>query len=189
LTRHVDINIIERVSTVPKTNLVNLQNFEPVPFTTTLLVRDTCLCLYVQRAARALARRFDEALKPAGINNGQFSLLMSLNRPSMPGVPPATMSSVAQLLGMDRTTLTAAVKTLAARGLLEVHPDTGDRRVRHLRLTPAGMEVLVQAVPIWTATHAEVEAALASPDQLRTALNQLSGQPSAPCAPTPSADI
>lgn len=171
------------MSTVPKTNS---PDFSPVPFTTTLLVRDTCLCLYVQRAARALARRFDEALKPVRINNGQFSLLMSLNRPNMPGVPPATMSSVAQLLGMDRTTLTAAVKTLAGRGLLEVHPDLDDRRVRHLRLTPAGYEVLASAVPIWTRTHAEVEAALLSPEQLRSDLNQLSGQSAASCAPLPS---
>jgi hypothetical protein len=49
-------------------------------FETTLLVRDSCLCLHVQRAARALARRFDEALRPVQLTNGQFSLLMSLNR-------------------------------------------------------------------------------------------------------------
>ncbi|MBN9440976.1 MAG: MarR family transcriptional regulator, partial [Bosea sp.] len=52
-----------------------------VPFQTTLHVRDHCLCLYVQRAARVLARRFDEALRPHGLTNEQFSLLMSLNRP------------------------------------------------------------------------------------------------------------
>lgn len=44
-----------------------------VPFETTLLVRDTCLCLHVQRAARALARYFDDELRPSGLNNGQFS--------------------------------------------------------------------------------------------------------------------
>jgi hypothetical protein len=62
-----------------------------VPFSTTLLVRDNCLCLHVQRAARALARRFDDALRPVGLTNGQFSLLMSLNRPDAPGVPRATV--------------------------------------------------------------------------------------------------
>src|SRR3979490_314183 len=66
-------------------------------------VRDCCLCLHVQRAARALARRFDEALRSLDLTNGQFSLLMSLNRPE----PPA-MTAVASLLAMDRTTLTAA---------------------------------------------------------------------------------
>jgi hypothetical protein len=50
-------------------------------YETTILVRDSCLCLHVQRAARALARRFDNALRPLGLTNGQFSLMMSLNRP------------------------------------------------------------------------------------------------------------
>src|SRR6202050_1017193 len=86
-----------------------------VPFETTLLVRDCCLCLHVQRAARALARRFDEALRPLDLTNGQFSLLMSLNRPK----PPA-MGAVASLLVMDRTTLTAALKPLERRGLVKV---------------------------------------------------------------------
>ncbi|RVO21769.1 MarR family transcriptional regulator, partial [Sinorhizobium meliloti] len=58
----------------------------PIPFSTTLFVRDTCLCLHVQRAARALARRFDEALRPLEITNGQFSLMMSLNRPDPPSM-------------------------------------------------------------------------------------------------------
>src|SRR5271157_3483898 len=94
-----------------------------VPFETTLMVRDTCLCLHVQRAARALARRFDEALRPLGLTNGQFSLMMSLNRPE-----PPSMGSVAALLAMDRTTLTAALKPLERRGLIKVVPDPKDRR-------------------------------------------------------------
>jgi DNA-binding MarR family transcriptional regulator len=126
-----------------------------VPFATTLLVRDTCLCLHVQRAARALARRFDEALRPAGLTNGQFSLLMSLNRP----MPPA-MGSVASLLAVDRTTLTAALKPLERRGLVEITGDPADRRSRLLTLTPAGRTVLASAVPIWEATHAVVDGLL-----------------------------
>ena len=87
------------------------------PFETTLLVRDTCLCLHAQRAARALARRFDLALKPTGLTSGQFSLLMSLNRPE-----PPKLGSVAALLAMDRTTLTANLKPLERRDLIEVGP-------------------------------------------------------------------
>src|ERR1700710_2293748 len=119
-----------------------------VPFETTIEVRDTCLCLHTQRAARALARRFDAALKPVGLTNGQFSLLMSLNRP----VPPP-MAPVAHLLAMDRTTLTAALKPLERRGLVEVRVDPADQRNRLLVLTNAGREVLASAVPIWRATH------------------------------------
>src|SRR4029453_3560753 len=92
-----------------------------VPFETTVHVRDHCLCLAAQRAARALARRFDEALKPAGITSGQFSLLMSLNRPE-----PPTIGAVADLLAMDRTTLTANLKPLERRGLVTMRVDQSD---------------------------------------------------------------
>src|SRR6185437_14048620 len=87
-------------------------------FETTLLVRNTCLCLHSQRAARAIARRFDIALKPVGITSGQFSLLMSLNRPG-----PPNLSSVASLLAMDRTTLTANLKPLERRRFVETAAD------------------------------------------------------------------
>jgi DNA-binding MarR family transcriptional regulator len=126
-----------------------------IPYATTLLVRDTCLCLHVQRAARALARRFDEALRPVGLTNGQFSLMMSLNRPDPPG-----MGAIASLLAMDRTTLTAALKPLERRGLVAVTADPADRRSRLLTLTPAGMALLSRAVPVWESTHAELEGLL-----------------------------
>jgi DNA-binding MarR family transcriptional regulator len=130
-----------------------------VPFETTLHVRDTCLCLHVQRAARALARRFDAELRPLELTNGQFSLLMSLNRPT-----PAGMAGVADLLAMDRTTLTANLKPLERRGLLTVAIDPDDRRGRRLTLTDAGRALLAKAVPVWRRTHAEIERQLARPD-------------------------
>lgn len=142
-----------------------------VPFTTTLEVRDTCLCLHTQRAARALGRRFDEALRPVGLTNGQFSLLMSLNRPHPPPIGP-----VARLLAMDRTTLTAALKPLQRRGLVAISPDPADRRSRLLTLTDAGASLLAAAMPIWRDTHRAVERDLpgGDGDSLRAALNALS---------------
>jgi DNA-binding MarR family transcriptional regulator len=130
-----------------------------IPFATTLHIRDRCLCLQVQRAGRKIARRFDEALRPVGLTNGQFSLLISLNRPE-----PARMGSLAALLAMDRTTLTAALKPLERRGLIEVAVDPADRRGRVLTITPAGRSLLADAVPIWKRTHAQVENLLAGAD-------------------------
>lgn len=140
-------------------------------FEITHRVRDSCLCLHLQRAARVVARRFDEALRPLGLTNGQFSLLMSLNRPEA-----ASMSSVCTLLAMDRTTLTANLKPLERRGLVKVTVDEKDRRSRRLTLTSAGRALLVAAVPIWESTHAAIERLLgrSSPDRLRADLRALS---------------
>ena len=142
-----------------------------VPFETTLLVRDCCLCLHVQRAARALARRFDEVLRPFGLTNGQFSLLMSLNRPE-----PPSMGPVASLLAMDRTTLTAALKPLERRGLVKVLKDPSDRRSRILKLTTDGQDLLASAVPAWERTHHEIEQQIPGkdPDDFRKSLRALS---------------
>lgn len=142
-----------------------------VPYDATLMVRDCCLCLHMQRAARNLARIFDDVLRPLDLTNGQFSLLMSLNRPH----PPA-MKDVSSLLAMDRTTLTAALKPLERRGLVVIEQDPNDKRSRLLGLTPAGQRLLAQAFPLWVQTHAEIEKQFAPEevDQLRQQLRALS---------------
>lgn len=142
----------------------------PAPsFATTIEVRDSCLCLHLQRAARVVARRFDAALRPLGLTSGQFSLLMSLNRPE-----PPSIGSVADLLAMDRTTLTANLKVLERRRLVAVTPDPADRRTHRLALTPSGRALLAEAVPIWRRTHAAIEVEVACPDRLRVDLRALS---------------
>jgi DNA-binding MarR family transcriptional regulator len=142
-----------------------------LPFEITLRVRDTCLCLHLQRAARAVARRFDAALRPLGLTNGQFSLLMSLNRPDAPSI-----GSVSALLAMDRTTLTANLKPLERRGLVEMTIDETDKRTHRLTLTPSGRALLVAALPAWKRTHAAIERVLPrpNPDNLRAGLRALS---------------
>jgi DNA-binding MarR family transcriptional regulator len=142
-----------------------------LPYATTLFIRDTCLCLHVQRAARALARRFDEELRPLGLTNGQFSLMNALNRPQ-----PASMKTVAALLAMDRTTLTAALKPLERRGLVELTIDPKDRRGRLMKLTPAGRRLLAEAIPLWQGMHMAVDTLLghADPHRLRGDLRAIS---------------
>ena len=151
-----------------------------VPRETTLAIRDTCLCLHVQRAARSLARLFDEAFRGVGLTHGQFSLLNALNRPQPPG-----MGDVARVLAMDPTTLTANVKPLARAGLVEVRTDDADRRARRLALTPAGQEALARAVPIWKRTHAALERRMADSDRLRVELRELL-EPAEGVHPSPS---
>lgn len=157
IDKKVDINIYWCMSNAPT-----------VSFETTLHVKDHCLCLAAQRAARALARRFDEAMRPLGLTSGQFSLLMSLNRPT-----PPSIGSVAELLAMDRTTLTANLKPLERRGLLTSGVDPADRRGRRLSLTDEGRAVLAAATPIWIGSHAELDTIVADGAGLREGLRAL----------------
>lgn len=138
----------------------------PAAFATTLHIRDHCLCLHAQRAARALSRRFDEAFRPYGITSGQFSLMNGLNRPE-----PPTIGAVASLLAMDRSTVTANLKPLERAGLVTIAVDTQDRRGRRVGLTDAGRDLLARATPVWISEHAAVEAELpADADALRVGL-------------------
>ena len=150
---------------------MTLKKTEP-SYDTTREVRDTCLCLHVQRGARALARRFDEAFRALDLTHGQFSLLMSLNRPD-----PPPLGAVASLIGMDRTSLTAKLKPLERRKLVRVQTDAEDQRTRRLVLTDEGRALLARAVPLWRKTHAELETALPPKRQadIRAAMNALSG--------------
>jgi DNA-binding MarR family transcriptional regulator len=144
-------------------------NDTPVSRETTLAIRDRCLCLHVQRAARVLARAFDDAFRELGLTHGQFSLLNALNRSSPPG-----MGGVARLLAMDPTTLSANVKPLVRAGWIEVRTDEADRRARRLALTPAGHEALARAVPVWKRTHARLDRLTPEPERLCAELRALS---------------
>ena len=91
---------------------------------------------------------FDDAFRPFGLNNFQFSLLMMLNRPS-----PPTIGGLAESLAMDRTTITANLKPLERRGLLTVRRDDKDSRVKLVTLTSAGHSLLAKCVERWQAAN------------------------------------
>jgi DNA-binding MarR family transcriptional regulator len=132
-------------------------------------IRDTCLCLHVQRAARALARRFDQAFRPLELTHGQFSLMNALN-----GSGRANVTRVSEILAMDRTTLTANLKPLERRGLVSLTADPTDRRSKRIALTARGRALLRRAIPIWRRAHAELDRELGgSPARLRSALAKL----------------
>ena len=138
-----------------------------IPIETGREVRDRCLCFHTQRAARMLARRFDNAFLPFGITNQQFSMMMMLNNAGNPSI-----GQVADFLAMDRTTLTAALKALERRGFVTIARDEDDRRSKRISLKPAGMKSLKSALPVWRSEHAKVEAEMrgADPNALREML-------------------
>lgn len=141
-------------------------------------VRDSCLCLATQRAARRLARRFDRAFQPIGLTNGQFSALMFLAG----GVDAP--AALAERLAMDRTTVIALLKALQRRELVETAEAPGERR-RRLALSPSGRALLGRALPIWREEHAQLERSAPRLPEGRDLLAALAQAPLTSPAPAP----
>jgi DNA-binding MarR family transcriptional regulator len=114
-----------------------------------------CVCLGLRKAARAVSRRYDRALRPLGLTSGQFGIGAALLRDQ--AVP---LGDLAQALGMDRTTLNHNLKPLIKRGLVRDIPNPEDRRVRALQLTREGRAVMRKAIPLWQQAQADAAARL-----------------------------
>jgi DNA-binding MarR family transcriptional regulator len=124
-----------------------------IPVATVAEIRDTCLCFAAQRAARKLARRFDRLFAPLGITNQQFSLMVALA-----GAWQPRLGELAAFLGMDTTTMSAAVRPLQKAGLIVLEADASDARARRPRLTEGGRGTVARAVPLWREEHRRLEA-------------------------------
>ncbi len=102
-----------------------------------------CTCGNLRKATRAVTRLYDAALQPAGLKATQFSLLAALSK-----VGDAPLTRLAEILAMDRTTLTRNLKPLVNKGLIGIGHDE-DQRIRMVGLTAAGKRVFKHALPAW----------------------------------------
>src|SRR5690348_10692733 len=115
----------------------------------TLSVR-ACICAGIRRVDRAVTQFYDEALAPSGLRITQFTLLATLSEAGS-----INMNRLAELMSMDRTTLTRNLEPLTRQGF--VRSEEGeDRRVRLIMLTVEGKAVLAQALPLWQQAQARI---------------------------------
>ena len=103
-----------------------------------------CLCLSARRAARQLTQYYDRAMRPSGLRVTQFQLLAAIGE-----AQPVTQQAIAELMAMDRTTLTRNIALLVRDGLVSIDQGPRDRREHHHRLTPAGRKAVTRALPLW----------------------------------------
>ena len=126
-----------------------------------------CLNFLVRRAARIMARHFDDALRPAGLRATQFTLLAALAQtPAMP------VTRLAEILAIERSALARNLKPLERMGYVTVK--TGeDRRARMAVITARGRRKLIAALPVWSAAHQRLceKIGTAESGQLGAALN------------------
>jgi DNA-binding MarR family transcriptional regulator len=131
----------------------------------------SCVCLGLQRAARGVVRRYDEALRSTGLTSGQFTILSSLLREEA-----TPISALAELLGLDRTTLNRNLRPLESENLVTTVSDPNDARVRRLQLTPRGRKRLDEAIPLWRKVQSDSNGRLGNAgwQDLRPLLDRLS---------------
>ena len=110
-----------------------------------------CACIHMRVASRVMTRLYDDALAPSGIRISQLATLSVL---AFQG--PFTVKALANALVMDRTTLTADLKPLEARGLLEINHGE-DRRTRVIAISRKGRKVLEAAIPAWQRAQEQVK--------------------------------
>ena len=107
------------------------------------MLTSACICTHLRRAARGVSRHYDEALERFGINVAQFSLLRHLQRLDQPSI-----STLAEAMGLDRSTLGRNLRVLEADGLVAL-AEGSDLRNRLVLLTEQGRARLSAATPAW----------------------------------------
>ncbi|MER5599523.1 MarR family winged helix-turn-helix transcriptional regulator [Streptomyces sp. NPDC002265] len=130
--------------------------------TTTPADLDPCNNLALRRASRYLGATYDKALASVGLRGTQFSILQKL---SVHG--EMTITSLADVIAMDRTTLASNLKPLAREGLVTVEPSATDRRARLVTLTPEGLSRLKAAMPLWRAVQSRFEKSFGTDEAAR----------------------
>lgn len=124
---------------------------EPSPISKCEEVAQRCAGFGIRRAARAVANLYDQALAPCGLKGTQFTLLNAIATAGRP-----TITQLADLLLMDRTTLTRNLQPLARQGLVRI-TSSRDRRARDVALTPEGLKSVRRALPLWEKAQCIVE--------------------------------
>jgi DNA-binding MarR family transcriptional regulator len=113
-----------------------------------------CACANLRRAARAVTRLYNQALRPEGIEITQFTLLMALNLTG-----ETSQGALGALLALDSTTLTRMLKLLKKKRWIQIRAGI-DRRQRLLSLTPTGQDKLRHAMPRWARAQTGLQEAM-----------------------------
>jgi DNA-binding MarR family transcriptional regulator len=113
-----------------------------------------CPSLNFRRTARAVTRMYDTAMQESGVRSTQFALLVAIAK-----IQPVAMGTLAEVLTIDRTTLTRSLRLLQKERLITISKRSAMRQ-RFLELTPAGERALQRSLPLWREAHAKFVAAL-----------------------------
>lgn len=110
-----------------------------------------CNCMNIRRASRAVTQFYDDILKPSGVTIAQLSLLRHLET-----AETATISELAKMMRIDRTTLNRNMKPLIKDGFIGVKRGK-DSRTRQIIMTGQGRDAAVRGWKLWEVAQASVK--------------------------------
>jgi len=119
---------------------------------------EPCVCMTLRAATRSVTAAYDRAFRPRGLTTTQFATLCKIYNAG-----DVEHSALADLLEMDRTTLTRTLAPLKRMGLVE-ETRGADRRRRVFRLTAAGEEKRSECMPLWDETQTRAMSRLDAAD-------------------------
>jgi len=127
------------------------------------------LAWLLYRAHWALAAELTAALAPLGVSARAYHVL----RAALSG--ERTQSEVAEMVGLDKTTMVVTMDELERDGLAQRQPAPHDRRARMIAVTPAGKRKLAEADQVKERVQAQVLGELPARDRkaLLDALSRL----------------
>jgi DNA-binding MarR family transcriptional regulator len=111
-----------------------------------------CNCTAIRKAARHMTRFYDACLAEVGLRGTQYIILRSLSAHG-----PMTINALAEVMVMDRTTVTHNVKPLQRDGLVGIEVDPTDKRSRIVALTKRGVASVRQGEAAWAKAQAQFE--------------------------------
>jgi len=110
----------------------------------------SCFCLASRQAARKITRLYDGYMQGSGIRVTQFTILSQLMlRGEMP------IGKLADILGMERTTLTRNLTLLEAQKWISIKAGD-DPRSRMIGITAQGRGMVRRGFPYWSKAQAQV---------------------------------
>jgi len=114
-----------------------------------IALRNSCACLQTRAKARFLTQEYDRILAPSGLRITQFSFMSILLTGS------TTIGALAEIVGIDRTTLTRGLALLERGNYVVLEGGDHDARTRIAALTPRGTRATRQALVLWRQAQAQ----------------------------------
>ncbi|MGW7533061.1 MarR family winged helix-turn-helix transcriptional regulator [Amycolatopsis sp. NPDC054798] len=115
------------------------------------------------RIARRVTRRLDETLKDYGVLHADLDILATLRRAGPPY--ELTLSEIARWMLAGNSTMTSRLDRLVAAGLADRRQNPENRRTALIRLTPAGLALVDEAVAAELAAQETLVSGLSGKEQ------------------------